>query len=90
MYREHYTLIFARPDANKYRGSYVTGMRPLPAIYAVTCENDRWLAVAPDQHGFRARTYERHLIEEDVQCRQGNFRYHQGHLHAGQKRRAMW
>ena len=30
-----------------------------PSVYAICCVKDRWFWVAPAEHDFRARTYER-------------------------------
>jgi hypothetical protein len=35
------------------------GMIELPPTFAVHCVKGRWLVVAPAEHEFRARTYER-------------------------------
>jgi len=39
--------------------TYVAFMKPLPAIYAMTCVGDRWLAVAPDERAMHGRTFDR-------------------------------
>jgi hypothetical protein len=34
-------------------------MTELPPVFAMCCVRERWLAIAPAEHDFRARTYER-------------------------------
>jgi hypothetical protein len=34
-------------------------MKPLPDTFALQSTGDRWLVIAPAEHEFRARTYDR-------------------------------
>lgn len=40
-------------------------MTALPTIFSVSCERDRWLVVAPSEHGLPGgRTFERQVLRE--------------------------